>query len=169
MDGVICVIKTVLETSSCIVNLQQLVPHFNRTKDFLVFISEVSSDTPEKPQVRFELSQTLLDEPKILKEVTLQNLQCSWRQVSLLMQHFHINNTHTPVVNSNKDVYDDLTSVARFDTTGLKLLAWSPVSENKTDRQIFRFSSWFSVGHKIKHRGFAGKTFVSTSGDGDGD
>ena len=52
------------------------------------------------------------------------------------MQHFHIKNTHTPVVNSNKDVYDDLTSVARFDTTGLKLLAWSPVSENKTDRQI---------------------------------
>ena len=135
MDGVICVIKTVLETSSCIVNLQQLVPHFNRTKDFLVFISEVSSDTPEKPQVRFVPSQTLLDEPTILKEVTLQNLQGSWRQVSLLMQHFHINNTHTPVVNSNKDVYDDLTSVARFDTTGLKLLAWSPVSENKTDRQ----------------------------------
>ena len=132
MDGLICTIKTVLETSNCIVDLQQLVPHFNKAKDFLVFICDGSSATPKKPQVRFEPSQTLLDEPKILKEVTLKNLQCSWRQVSLLMQHFHINNTHTPVVNSNKDVYDDLTSVARFDTTGLKLLAWSPVSENMT-------------------------------------
>ena len=133
MDGLVCTLNTAAEISDCTVDLHELMPYFNSTKDFLVFISEISSDTAEKLQVRFEPSQTLLDEPRTLKEVTLKNLRCSWRQVSILMQHFHINNTHHPVVNSNDDVYDDLSSVAKFDTTGLKLLAWSPVSENMTE------------------------------------
>ena len=137
MDGLVCTISTVPETSDCVWDLQQLVPH-NTIKDFLVFQAKSLSDTSEKLQVRFEPSQTLLDEPLILQEVTLKNLQCSWRQVYLLMQHFRINNTYHPVVNSNDDVYNDLTSVARFDTTGLRLLAWSPsvIMNNKITNQI---------------------------------
>ena len=62
--------------------------------------------------------------------MTLKKLRCSWSQVSILAQHFHIVNSRFPNVTENNDVYIDLSFVVNFDIEGLKLLFWSPVDDS---------------------------------------
>ena len=81
-------------------------------------------------QVKFETSSKLLENPSHMETLVLSNLACSWKQLSVLTQHFNMSDSHYPTVRDKNDVYNELQSVVSFGTQGLKLLGWSPIDNS---------------------------------------
>ena len=104
--------------------LQELVRYLPFGSINVSFIGSELLQTKDRLQVKFETSSKLLENPSHMETLVLRNLACSWKQLSILTQHFNMSDSHYPTVRDKNDVYNELQSVVSFGTQGLKLLGW---------------------------------------------
>ena len=78
--------------------------------------------------MEFKEAPLLLNNPPSISDLVVQNMKCSWSQLSQLARHFVITGDYK-VISDNTDVYVDSKFIVDFDIQGLRLLNWGPIAE----------------------------------------
>ena len=92
-------------------DLQRLEPYFVSDPGIqTVELKGPWNDSLQHQQVYFKPSKTLLRDPPYIKDLYLKSdyADCTWSQISNLLQHFRIEDSSFPLPATNQEVSDDL-------------------------------------------------------------